>query len=408
MPGGGDLLSPTVIDGRLYVADQAGRIYQQTDGGWAPAFGPEAVPAGVRLPETKAILGLSAGAEGRAIVVFSAPTWPEGTQFAKTVPESNRTSAPHALLVYDYALAADGALTDPVPVAAVEARAGGHRGGAVLVEPSGHILLTVGDHLPFDRDGGTAAQDVTRSSGKLLRIDPATGTVDVVARGLRNSQRIIWADDAKTRVVWSEMGAVTAEELNSLSLTALHDLSVVENFGWGVGADGLVREGLFFVDHQGGRSVTATGAAPTPDPGVEQPFASWGRAEAGFFAITGPVRSPQSFDRIDFLVSDLVNGTLAAVVNPDFDATDNALFQVALVDSAGALTDLRTLANGRPDPRFFNFADGSAGVLLERIGAIYRLTEIAPAIAPVPLPATGWLLVAGLGAIVARRQAFSR
>jgi hypothetical protein len=33
-------------------------------------------------------------------------------------------------------------------------------------------------------------------------------------------------------------------------------------------------------------------------------------------------------------------------------------------------------AGQRPDPRFFNFPDGSAGVLLERTGDFYRVTEV--------------------------------
>jgi hypothetical protein len=40
---------------------------------------------------------------------------------------------------------------------------------------------------------------------------------------------------------------------------------------------------------------------------------------------------------------------------------------------------LKELAGGeRPDPRFFNFPDGTAGVLLERTGAFYKLTEQRP------------------------------
>jgi len=38
---------------------------------------------------------------------------------------------------------------------------------------------------------------------------------------------------------------------------------------------------------------------------------------------------------------------------------------------------LSGLAGGRPDPRFFLFPDGSAGVLIERTGAFYRLTQIS-------------------------------
>jgi hypothetical protein len=53
------------------------------------------------------------------------------------------------------------------------------------------------------------------------------------------------------------------------------------------------------------------------------------------------------------------------------------VYRVNLVDSAQAPVTLAGLAGGRPDPRFFQFPDGTAGVLLERTGAFYRLTQIS-------------------------------
>ena len=52
------------------------------------------------------------------------------------------------------------------------------------------------------------------------------------------------------------------------------------------------------------------------------------------------------------------------------------VYAVNLVDSSLQSVTLTGLAGGRPDPRFFMFPDGTAGVLLERTGAFYRLTEV--------------------------------
>jgi hypothetical protein len=50
------------------------------------------------------------------------------------------------------------------------------------------------------------------------------------------------------------------------------------------------------------------------------------------------------------------------------------VFHVAFEGPGGTVT-LAGLAGGRPDPRLFHFPDGSAGILLERTGQFYRLTE---------------------------------
>ena len=55
------------------------------------------------------------------------------------------------------------------------------------------------------------------------------------------------------------------------------------------------------------------------------------------------------------------------------------VYRVALVDRDGRTVTLKELAGGdRGDPRFFNFPDGTAGMLLERTGAFYKLTEQRP------------------------------
>ena len=50
---------------------------------------------------------------------------------------------------------------------------------------------------------------------------------------------------------------------------------------------------------------------------------------------------------------------------------------MARVDNASRSVTLKGLAGGGPpDPRFFNFTDGTAGVLLEATDDFYRLTEV--------------------------------
>ena len=79
------------------------------------------------------------------------------------------------------------------------------------------------------------------------------------------------------------------------------------------------------------------------------------------------------------------------------------MFAVNLVDIFGDPTTLLALNDrSRDDPRFFQFADGGAGVLLERSGKIYRLTELKPSV--VPLPAAGWLLIGSVGGIFLLRR----
>src|SRR6185436_12788991 len=57
------------------------------------------------------------------------------------------------------------------------------------------------------------------------------------------------------------------------------------------------------------------------------------------------------------------------------------VFRVELLDATSKPVTLKALSGGeRPDPRFFNFPDGTAGVLLEHTGAFYKLTEIGAAV----------------------------
>jgi hypothetical protein len=59
-------------------------------------------------------------------------------------------------------------------------------------------------------------------------------------------------------------------------------------------------------------------------------------------------------------------------------ALHQPVFAVTLLDSQGQAITLKALSKGpRGDPRFFNFPDGTAGVLVEATGQFFRLTEVA-------------------------------
>ena len=88
-----------------------------------------------------------------------------------------------------------------------------------------------------------------------------------------------------------------------------------------------------------------------------------------------PKRCASSFTRITALLGDLVSGAVYAVTGP-LDTRRQPVHRVLLVDRDGRAVTLKDLAGSeRGDPRFFNFPDGTAGVLLEKTGVFYKLTE---------------------------------
>ena len=108
------------------------------------------------------------------------------------------------------------------------------------------------------------------------------------------------------------------------------------------------------------------------------PVSEFGREGATYVAISGPVISTTSFSRITALFGDLVSGGVYAVTSP-LSVKRQPVYRVRLIDRDGRTVALKELAGSeRGDPRFFNFPDGTAGMLLEHSGAFYRLTEQRP------------------------------
>lgn len=101
-----------------------------------------------------------------------------------------------------------------------------HNGGDLVVEPSGAVLVATGDGGSAD-DPLRVALDESSPLGKVLRLDPATGAVEQVAKGLRNPWRIDLVDD---RLWLADVGQNRWEEVNVLD--GVSSVSVPVDFGW--------------------------------------------------------------------------------------------------------------------------------------------------------------------------------
>jgi glucose/arabinose dehydrogenase len=105
-----------------------------------------------------------------------------------------------------------------------------HNGGQLQFGPDGMLYAGTGD-------GGGAgdepdnAQNPNSRLGKLLRINPATGSVEVYSIGLRNPYRFSFdlvSDPGQPRIVIGDVGQDRFEEIDYLPFAA----AAGANFGW--------------------------------------------------------------------------------------------------------------------------------------------------------------------------------
>jgi hypothetical protein len=363
--------SPVAVGSDLILIDQAGFLYRRdVNGAIHTLLTPDDAPAQLSLTNER-ILNVAPNHAGDLLyVVFTSSTTPAGVP----VSVSPRTDGAGYQIIYSYGF--DGtSLADPRPIRSFEVHpTSGHTGGGLVALDDGSILLAVGDNGNSFEDGRTFAQDNVSHLSKIVRIDPQTGDWTILAKGIRNVQRLeVSQRDENSYLDFVDIGRDIAEELNRVLLADLLDSATIENFGWGRNAaDGRAREGTFYIDPSG----NAVDEAPVGEAGFRQPLAQWGREAQTHVAATGPVSSSKSFRNIDILFGDLIFGTVYAVRDTTAGIARKVL-RVNLVDDDLRATSLTELAGGRPDPRFFKFSDGSAGVLLERSGDLYSMAEIA-------------------------------
>ncbi|MEL7039655.1 MAG: hypothetical protein AAFO04_29195 [Cyanobacteria bacterium J06592_8] len=405
-----NLGSPVPVGEQLFLLDQNDAIYRFDSNSVSEVLQIDDAPAGLTLDNRQSILNVASNAAGNKVfVVYTSSTLPNelvdlnsvyalpdplpGETPDGPVPDVYRLIPTNYQVMYEYNFDGEN-LFDPKAIAAFETQIiSGHNGGGLEVLPNGRLLFATGDALPFGLDGRFAPQDDNSHLGKILIVNPDDGSFEVAAKGVRNVQHFQITDsmaDEPNLLGFTDIGSFVAEELNFVSLSDLYDTDNIENLGWGRNPDGLAREGTFYIDS--GLALELAGPmaianAPEPESGFLQPLAQYGREGATFAAISGPVVSSLSFDAIAALFGDLSSSEVYATTASLTDK-NVPVFQVNLFDSMLNQTSLLDLAGGRADPRFFTFSDGTAGVLLERTGDFYRLTELSNSSTSVPEPAS--------------------
>jgi hypothetical protein len=361
--------APVIVGSQLLLIDQSGYIYRWDGSSMHDLLTPTSTLADITLTGRESVLNVAADATGSIVyVMFTTVNAPPDVPL-RFSPRSG-ADAWQVLFQYDF----DGTqLSNPRAITALQVRLDGHTGGGLVVLPDGSLLFATGDNGDAFEDGRSYAQDATNHLSKILQIDPTDRSVTVIAMGVRNVQRLaIYGEGAGTRLDFIDLGGAIAEELDSVPRPGLFSGNSPKNFGWGRNpGDAQAREGTFYIDAGG----STTGAAPIPESGILQPAAQFGREGALLIGASGPVSSPVSFSRITSLFGDLVSGSVYATTGA-LSLTPQDVFSVNLVDQNRQPVTLAGLTGGeRPDPRFFNFPDGTAGVLLERSGNFYRLTQ---------------------------------
>lgn len=407
--------SPVSVGKNLYLIDQYEAIYRfknmpSNNSIIEQVFHVSDAPDGLTLNNREAILNIAPSRNGKHMyIMFTSSTEPTTDITIHPLPSpltevccdldvpvllddlyrvgsfttiNGLFNAYHVL--YEYQLKRD-QLINPRAIVAFETQGNAHSGGGLLTLPNGKLLFAEGDNLPFGTDGRFPAQDTREHVSKLILINPETGDIEVAAKGVRNVQHIELVSGSKrfgdSYISFADIGGVTAEEINYISVREILDTTFTENFGWGRNADGLAREGTFYV--QPGMALVgeqpATDAdAPSPEPGFIQPQAQYGRNDPnGGFAISGPVSSKRSFHSISALFGDLSTGNLYATT-ADVTEVNAPVYKVNIVDQYGnPLASLNDFIGRRVDPRFFRFPNGTAGVILDKTGDFYRIKEIS-------------------------------
>ncbi|GBL20845.1 HIPL1 protein [Acidimicrobiaceae bacterium] len=104
-----------------------------------------------------------------------------------------------------------------------------HNAGDIVVEPSGMIIVPMGDGGSAD-DPLRVSLDDSSPLGKVLRIDPRDGSFTILARGLRNPWRV---DLYQDRLWLADVGQGKFEEVSALNdLTKITSSPQIADFGW--------------------------------------------------------------------------------------------------------------------------------------------------------------------------------
>jgi hypothetical protein len=103
-----------------------------------------------------------------------------------------------------------------------------HNAGDLVVEPSGMLLVPMGDGGSAD-DPLRVSLDDSSLLGKVLRVDAATGATTIIAKGLRNPWRVDLFDD---RLWLADVGQNKWEEVSVLDSVSSRTVNNIVDFGW--------------------------------------------------------------------------------------------------------------------------------------------------------------------------------
>lgn len=183
-----------VNDAAVYFVSRTGTIHRFVDG----AFAPNAVLDISDLTEgdgERGLLGLAFSSDGATAYI-------------------NYTDTSGDTTIASLAVDVDGTFdrTTLRTLSTIEQPYRNHNAGDIVVEPSGTLLVPMGDGGSAD-DPLRVSLDTSSPLGKVLRVDPRDGSVTMVAKGLRNPWRVDLFDD---RLWLADVGQNQWEEVSVL------------------------------------------------------------------------------------------------------------------------------------------------------------------------------------------------
>ena len=183
-----------VSDAAVYFVSRTGTIHRFVDG----TFAPNAVLDISDLTEgdgERGLLGLSFSPDGATAYI-------------------NYTDTSGDTTIASLAVDVDGTFDRASlrTLLTIEQPYRNHNSGDIVVEPSGTLLVPMGDGGSAD-DPLRVSLDNSSPLGKVLRVDPRDGSVTMVAKGLRNPWRVDLFDD---RLWLADVGQNQWEEVSVL------------------------------------------------------------------------------------------------------------------------------------------------------------------------------------------------
>src|SRR4051794_18670500 len=252
----GDFAQPVYATGdasRVFVVERAGRVQLVRDGAVSTFL--DLTPIVESGYQERGLLSIAL-APGRVYVYLT----------AKAAAATSGTAG--EIQVREYPVAGDvaDAATGRLLLAIRHDEAANHNGGQLQFGPDGKLWLGTGDGGGGNNQFGHA-QDPASLLGKLIRLDPAAPTPEIVSVGLRNPWRFSF-DRATGQLTIGDVGQDAWEEI---------DVGVAANYGWscregahagpGPACSGPVTEPVLEFDQNAGY-CSITGGYVVRDPGL--------------------------------------------------------------------------------------------------------------------------------------------